>query len=284
MRGRPCLVEVFGGLCLAALFFSVWASLSPTQERQTYLGFDRNQYPGDDAMKVLRKDFTFTGYWLGPPPEEKSNTWQGKREYLRSLGYGFLLLVSGRDSRELKLAKDAATKGIADAKAAAASARQEQFAAGTIVFADIEEGGRLSPNYHEYLRAWAEELRHNGFRAGAYCSGMPVDEGRGRKITTAADIHDDAALGEFTFWVYNDACPPSGGCSNTPRPAAPAKSGTSYAAIWQFAQSPRRKPYTRRCAAKYAADGNCYARSDTAHTWFLDLNAATSADPSGGAK
>jgi hypothetical protein len=68
------------------------------------------------------------------------------------------------------------------------------------------------------------------------------------------------------------------------RPAASAKSGTGYAAAWQFAQSPRRKQYTRRCAAKYATDGNCYAPSDAAHKWFLDLNSATSADPSGGAK
>jgi hypothetical protein len=33
-----------------------------------YLGFDRNVYPGDDALPVLRKTFVFAGYWLGPPP------------------------------------------------------------------------------------------------------------------------------------------------------------------------------------------------------------------------
>jgi hypothetical protein len=64
----------------------------------------------------------------------------------------------------------------------------------------------------------------------------------------------------------------------------PSGSGTRYATVWQFAQSPRRKEFSARCAGTYARDGNCYAPGDTAHAWFLDLDAADSADPSGGAK
>jgi len=235
-------------------------------------------------MKILRKDFAFTGYWLGPPPGEKNNTWQGKREYLRSLSYGFLLLLNARDSRELKTVREAEAKGAIDAKAGADSARKEQFPAGSVIFADIEEGGRLGTNYHAYLKAWADELRRAGFMPGVYCSGMPVSEGEGVTITTAEDLHSNASLGEFTLWVYNDACPPSNGCTAAQPPPSPVRSGTTYAAVWQFAQSPRRKQYTRRCRTKYAADGNCYAPSDAAHRWFLDLNSATSPDPSGGAK
>jgi len=52
--------------------------------------------------------------------------------------------------------------------------------------------------------------------------------------------------------------------------------------VWQFAQAPRRKEFTARCAATYNADGNCYAPGDAAHAWFLDLNTASTADPSGG--
>jgi hypothetical protein len=36
-----------------------------------YLGFDLNEYPGDDALPALRKTFAFTSYWLSPPPGEK---------------------------------------------------------------------------------------------------------------------------------------------------------------------------------------------------------------------
>jgi hypothetical protein len=45
----------------------------------TYLGFDRNTYPGDSNLKTLRFTFTYTGYWLNNPPGEKSNTWRGHR-------------------------------------------------------------------------------------------------------------------------------------------------------------------------------------------------------------
>jgi len=271
-------------LCLSALALFFCAIPSAAQTKAAYLGFDRNQYPGDAAMKLLRKDFVFTGYWVGPAPGEKSSAWQGKREFLRSLEYGFLLLYSGPDSGNLKSSASAVEKGTADAKGAAASVRREGFPAASIIFLDIEEGGRLSANYHAYLKAWADELRRLGSVTGVYCSGMPVDEGHGVTITTADDIHSDPALGEFAFWVYNDACPPSRGCAAEPHPPAPSKSGISYAAVWQFAQSPRRKQFTARCPAKCAPDGNCYAPSDTAHQWFLDLNSATSPDPSGGAK
>ena len=283
MRERSPL-RVLWALCVSALAFSFCTLPSAAQSQTAYLGFDRNQYPGDAAMKLLRKDFAFTGYWLGAPPGEKANSWSGKREYVRSLGYGFLLLINGRDSRELKTRDDATAKGTADAKAASDSARREHFSPGAIIFVDIEEGGRLTTNYHSYLRAWAEELRRDGFDPGVYCSAMPVEEGGDTIISSSADLHSDPFLPKLTYWVYNDACPPSSGCSVTSQPLAPSGSGAKYAEVWQFAQSPRRKQYTSRCAVKYAKDNNCYAPSDVAHQWFLDLNSATSPDPSGGAK
>jgi hypothetical protein len=37
-------------------------------QNSTYLGFDRNDYPGDANLHVLRQTFSFTGYWLNNPP------------------------------------------------------------------------------------------------------------------------------------------------------------------------------------------------------------------------
>jgi glycoside hydrolase-like protein len=258
--------------------------LTVAPQTLTYLGFDRNDYPGDDAMLLLRKDFVFTGYWLGPPPGEKTNTWFGKREFLRSHDFGFLVLYRGRDSRELKDEAEAAGKGVQDSRSAAAFAKAEGFSAGTIIFLDIEEGGRLPPTYHTYLRAWYDELTKAGFHPGVYCSGIPVKEDPRATITTVADIHDSEAPRDFIFWAYNDACPPSPGCAFRQQLPAPSLSGISYAAVWQFAQSPRRKEFAAKCAATYHRDGNCYAPGDSAHSWFLDVNSATSPDPSGGAK
>jgi hypothetical protein len=41
--------------------------------------------------------------------------------------------------------------------------------------------------------------------------------------------------------------------------------------------------FSAHCAPGYHTDGNCYAPGDTAHAWFLDVNSATSPDPSKGA-
>ena len=277
-------------LCVSALTFSFVFFVTPVlpkpapEPSRSYLGFDRNVYPGDTALPVLQKTFAFASYWLSPPPGEKLNTWKGKRELLVSHGFGFLVLYRGRDSSELKTETDAKEKGSQDANASAAAAREEGFASGTIIFLDIEEGGRLSPAYHEYLGVWSEELKRAGFLAGVYCSGIPVKEEATVTVTTAESIRKQGPLHEMVIWAFNDVCPPSPGCGFPRNPPAPPASGISYAAVWQFAQSPRRKERTALCQSKYAPDGNCYAPGDTAHKWFLDVNTATSADPSGAAK
>ena len=109
----------------------------------TYLGFDLNTYPGDAALLVLRKTFSFGGYWLSAPPGAKENTWTGKREKMLSHKFGFLILVTGPQSAELKAAAQATTRGAADAANTVSAARKDGFPPAAIVFLDIEEGGRL---------------------------------------------------------------------------------------------------------------------------------------------
>jgi hypothetical protein len=279
-----CALSI-SALGFSSAFFNVASTpQSGPEHSRSYLGFDRNIYPGDAALPILRKTFSFTSYWLSSPPGEKRNTWKGKRELLLSQGFGFLVSYRGPDSGELKSEADAKAKGNKDASEAAAAAKEEGFAAGTIVFLDIEEGGRLPETYHTYLRAWSEELKRASFIPGVYCSGIPVNEEPGVSITTADDIRNHQSTRETVIWAYNDACPPSPGCAFPENPPPPSASGTSYAAVWQFAQSPRRRKLTARCPARYSPDGNCYAPGDHAHAWFLDVNSAASPNPSGGAK
>ena len=267
-------------LCALALVPFLRPGDASTPSPAAYFGFDSNDYPGDDALPSLRKTFSFTGYWLGPPPGAKRSTWLGKRALLQSQGFGFAVLFNGRASRTLRKSADARQKGALDAQSAAKFAGEEGFAKGTVIFLDIEEGGRLPAPYHEYLQAWSNTLAKAGYRAGVYCSAIPVDEGQGVHITTAQDIQAHSSSNPLVFWVYNDACPPAPGCAFPANPPPPAQSGFSAAAIWQYAQSPRRKEFTARCAASYAADGNCYAPGDAKHRWFLDANVATTPDPS----
>src|SRR2546422_11667700 len=91
-----------------------------------------------------------------------------------------------------------------------------------------------------YLRAWSEELKRADFLPGVYCSGIPVKEEAAVTITTAEDIHSQVPPNEVVIWAYNDACPPSPGCAFPENPPAPSATGVSDAAVWQFAQPPRR--------------------------------------------
>lgn len=284
---KPGLSFLFISVIAAVLIlFSYQAGARPSPRQQeasrAYLGFDLNIFPGKAALLVLRKTFSFSSYWLSPPTGEKTNSWLGQRELLRAQGFGFLLLYLGPLSRELKSEAAAMQKGTLDARSAASVAKSERFPAQAIIFLDIEEGGRLPATYHAYLRGWSAELLRAGYRSGAYCSGMPVKEDPGVTITTADDIRAHAPSSDFTFSIFNDACPPSPGCTFPKNPPSPADGGISFAAVWQFAQTPRRMNFTAHCPPGYDSDGNCYAPGDTAHAWFLDVDSATSPDPSAG--
>lgn len=198
---------------------------------------------------------------------------------MQSQGFGFLLLYQGRTSGQLPYKKDSLEAGAADAKAAAAAARREGFPEGSVIFLDVEEGGRFFPGYHAYLRSWAESLAKEKFRPGIYCSGIVVDEGEGSTIISADDIRAHIGMPDVVYWVYNDACPPSPGCGVPQDPPAFSTSGVAYASVWQYVRSPREKKVARHCRG-YSSDGNCYAPGDTARNWFLDENVATNADPS----
>jgi len=246
------------------------------------LGFDRNIFPDVSALPMLRKTFAFTGYWLSPPPGETTNTWTGQRKLLRTQGFGFLLLYRGPLERDLRNPTAATEKGAQDSQNALAAAQREGFPARAIIFVDIEEGGRLPETYHAYLHAWVAGLTRARYRAGAYCSGIPVKEEPGSAITTADDIRAHMGTEDFSYFIYNDACPPSPGCVFPTASPAPADGGAAYAAAWQFAQSPRRMEFAAHCPPGYHMDGNCYAPGDTAHAWFLDVSSASSPDPSNG--
>ncbi len=278
------LCVVFG----ASLLFARAAGTSaprPSQSEkvlgQTYLGFDANDYPGDDALPGLRRTFTFSGYWLNAPPGAKANSWTGKRAELLKNSFGFLVLFNGRLSKELQPPVDPSDLGARDAEVAVAAAQREGFSADTftIIYLDIEEGGRMLPPQINYIEGWKCTVESRGFVAGVYCSGMKVKEGKGQTITTADDIHERAPV--MAYFIYNDACPPSPGCAYLKNPPEPSQSGFPGARVWQFAQSPRRRNFTGHCGATYSSDGNCYPPVGTsAGRILLDLDSAVSADPS----
>jgi hypothetical protein len=271
------------GLVVALLLpRSKTASAQTSQDApQTYLGFDANDYPGDAALPGLRRTFVFSGYWLNVPPGAKTNPWAGKRDVLLRSDFGFLVLFNGRSSNELKPPVDPADSGLRDAELAAAAAQREGFPANgsTVIYLDIEEGGRMLPSQINYIESWSGRVNSKGFLAGVYCSGIKVKEGKGQTITTADDIHERLSI--MAYFVYNDECPPSPGCAYLKNPPPPSQSGFPGARVWQFAQSPRRRNLTSRCSATYNPDGNCYSPTGVgARHILLDLDVSVSPDPS----
>jgi hypothetical protein len=260
--------------------FLIFSSLCVGQQNSSpsYLGFDRNTYPGDANLKALHQTFSYTGYWLNNPPGERTNSWTGHRAAIESAGFGFLVLFNGRLYAELKSVANATRLGQSDAQAATAAARREGFPAQTIIFLDQEQGGRMLPEQKSYIYAWVDAVRAAGFRAGIYCSGMPAADDS--NIVTADDIRANAGSRQIVYWVTNDSCPPSPGCAFPKSPPSPAQSGVREAEVWQFAQSPRRKDVAAHCT-NYARDGNCYPPGiPTTQGLHIDLNSATSPDPS----
>ena len=248
-----------------------------------YIGFDRNDYPGDSNLKILRQTFSYSGYWLNNPPGAKTNSWTGKRKILQAGGFGFLVLFNGRTYAEIKAAGDAARLGSSDAAAAVSAARAEGFPSQTIIFLDQEQGGRLLPEQRAYLHDWVDGVTSAHFAAGVYCSGIAAREDSRTSIVTAEDIRENAGGRKIKYWAVNDSCPPSPGCTASRRDLLPESSGISFTEVWQFSQSPKRTDFASGCPANYNKDGNCYPPGvDPAQRLRVDLDVATSSDPSHG--
>ena len=259
----------------------MWAHETP----QAFLGFDNNEYPGDAALAELRRTFTFAGYWLNPPPGAKQNTWAGKREHPCSrmvLDFSRCSTAAPNTSLSRPRIQPRSAKATRKAQWRARDAKDFRK------HRDFSGPGRRRQDDGRprwlIFRTGFERVNGANFRAGIYCSGMPAKEAKGESVITADDIRQQLGSTPVSFFVYNDACPPSPGCVyRANRSSLPSASGVPYADVWQFAQSPRRRNFTHACSATYNADGNCYPPHEEGAGFILiDLDSARSSDPSSG--
>jgi hypothetical protein len=270
---------------VAAVSCLYTSPLTAQQPAKQFVGFDRNEYPGDTTMASMHNTFAFTGYWLTVPPGAMFNQWKGKRDLLKQQGWGFLVLANGKLEAEILKAQKSGTTpdalGHNDAATAVAAARTEGFPGHTILFLDQEEGGRLTGPQASYLLAWTEAVAASSYRPGVYASGQLTSDAPGVFIDTIQDIRDRVTKGHLhpvAMFDTQDQCPPAPGCTLQPKPLSEA--GEPNLIAWQYAQSPRRPSITKSCAKTYAADGNCYVTDfPKVH---LDMNVAATADPSQG--
>ena len=134
-----------------------------------------------------------------------------------------------------------------------------------------------------YLHAWFDAVISAGFKAGMYCSGVPFKEGAGSDGGDRAATSTSTQKGARSHLGLQRhlRAVVEGVCFQSIR-HRPAKSGIPYAEIWQFAQSPRRDE-AKGCPKNYNADGNCYPPElPVEAATHVDVNTATTADPSRG--
>ena len=76
------------------------AEIADAVKTKSYLGFDTGTYPGDKAMRAWRTGgapYEWTGYYL-PAPCHPDQGWSGKREILKSMGYGLAVVYVGQQT------------------------------------------------------------------------------------------------------------------------------------------------------------------------------------------
>ncbi|HEX9936453.1 MAG TPA: glycoside hydrolase domain-containing protein [Longimicrobium sp.] len=227
----------------------------PAEKPFPMLGFDRNEYPGrtafdaavselDGAMAtwIHHSPFGFVGYHLDAPGFlakgiDRAQRWTGRRRRLQMLGWNVKPLFFGNlypfeGASDLTAAQGG--EGAAHAAAAEKEALAEGFAAGTVVYLDVENtfdpDAAKQPNLRRYVSEWLETFAVNetGYRPGVYCSYL------------SAPAISAIAPNGTVFWVHNVSCPGPGrspGCRVGPPPPL-ADSGFKDATVWQYAKAP----------------------------------------------
>lgn len=232
-------------------------------------GFDTRDYPGDAVMRswFASSPYRWVGYYL-PAPCYTGTTWTGRRDALRSIGWGFAVLYVGeQDWRAMGRAAvdtDAVEnprcssahlteeQGREHAGAAVTAAAQDGFPAGTVIFLDVERVDRVSPELATYVRSWMAGVLADGrYTPGLYAHDVNVED-------LYAIVADEFIRSQRTdrppLWVARTA--------GFELRSAPRESGYAAALIWQGVL-------------------------DTVEEWAgtrlnIDVNVSTSTDPSGG--
>lgn len=226
-----------------------------------YLGFDRLSYPGDDVMQSLRQLdlLSFVGAYLAPAPNRPNSGWMDRLSDLADAGWGIAPIYVGQQvtGASHNLSKQ---QGVLDAVNAVDLAANADLAAGVVIYLDIEEGGKLTDDFLDYIDAWVSGVASNGCTPGVYCS----------HSKTADQINDH--VGPVRTWVYG--AQNAGSVTVDLEGEAARDPGTSHfgnAVMWQYLVSLGGR---RVDLAWHDADGTRQKLIE------VDVDSAVIADPS----
>ena len=241
--------------------------------RPAHPGFDTSIYPGDAAMRAWAapsSPYEWAGYYLAAPCHGNTS-WLGRRAFLGSIGWGTAVLYVGQQTWEgvasAQLAAPATARvaqsatcsrtmlsgaqGTIEGSDAAAKTANEGFAAGTVIFLDIEYMSTVTQPMRDYYRSWVAQVLADGrYVPGIYCH-------KSNAATIYADVHEEFLARRPTatpqFWIAST--------SGFSLERVPTDVGHSFANVWQ-------------------------GKLDTDESWngvalHIDVNVADSPAPSG---
>lgn len=191
------------------------------------------------ASWLEESPYRWVGYYL-PAPCYTGASWNGKRSRLRGMGWGLAVLFVGEQDwpasadrpggalvgpdSTAAAAGDRCTRGNLTAERgrldgadAARAARAEGFAAGTVVYLDVERVDSVSTRLADYVVGWTRALAADGYGPGLYAHARNAE-------ALLTRMRQAAGGAEIRLWVA------STGGFNLRR--GPSESGFP-AAIWQ---------------------------------------------------
>ena len=236
------LTDISGTITRASTAIATNIAAVRTKESGSYLGFDTNIYPGDNAMRAWRhtgSPYEWVGYYL-PAPCHRDDSWSGKRETLTNMGWGIAVLyvgqqawggVGGKGSRSSKSSLAGCSsqlvtgaQGRADGIDAVARAAAEGFGRGTTLYLDVERMETIPSGMRDYYREWTAQVLADGrFLPGIYSHSHNA-------VQIYADVREVYAhagvAGEPPFWI-------AGKTKEFTRSKTPEQVGHAFADVWQ---------------------------------------------------
>jgi hypothetical protein len=167
-----------------------------------FAGFDVARYPGDTVMQSLWKNSNlyWVGFYLavGGAGLGDKQTWSGKFDNLKRMGWGVAPIYVGKQPNSAKLALKRGQEeleGYLDGVEAAALASREGMPGNTVLYFDLEMPD-ITSAWKDYYFGWTKAVDEQGYSPGLYCSYLCASR-------MAAFVRERDADLTPELWTYN---------------------------------------------------------------------------------
>jgi hypothetical protein len=175
-------------------------------------------------MAWLKKNtnLAWSGFYLGKSPSHSGTSWMKARAELVGQGWGLAPIYVGQQVTGPGSRIVTAEQGGKDGANACELMTSARFPHASFVYLDLENGPPFTPGQRNYVGAWVDAVKANGFSPGVYCSFLFADE--------VHELREDARIWAFHVSTTTPHHVPG---PNYPNPD-PAVCGYPAAFMWQL--------------------------------------------------